>query len=603
MIYRRQLIRRTVILLCLLRITLSSSPAEIDPISGSTTGNFRYPYRLFEPVTANSENRVPLIVFLHGIGEKGTDNKKQVQSHIQPLINTTQEDLDYQAYLVAPQSSSGWFSGQSVVDLVEHLKADYWIDPDRVYVTGLSAGGKGTWVSLAAGPDVFAAGIPLSAVKDEGSAPVIAESGAAVWLFHGTSDSTVGSGQSQDMVDLLVANGGSPRYTFRSGWGHCCWSNIYADKADWTDTYSGGVPEDTTVGLYPWLFSQRLSASRPAVGPLLRDRTVYIDLGANSTEGFDGSNRYWNNAGASATQTGVKILHLRDNTGEKTMAGLQVVEAFNGANPYGADADDIYPNTVQNDVWYVGSPAGHAEALSETGDLRLTGLREGGRYRLSLFGSRTGNDGGRGRLTRFTVHGVPQDYDPEDNTDRIAEFADVTADSGGNITIQVTVSPAGTARYGYLGALELTAINGPVVNGFVHTMVKRGFRPGTPGSGPLDDPQSLGRSNLEMYLTGDWDRPTPSGQGLAMRPEFGAGFTPCLELPLADPLPEGVVIFERRATLSPASTWNEIGRYTASTNTAAGCEVLPATTDLPRRLRLTDVATTTAYYRARFLQE
>lgn len=168
--------------------------AAVHPINDSTTGTFEYPYRLFSPSQASSTNKLPLVIHLHGAGERGSENQKQVQSHIQPLLDLTQEQAATRAYMVAPQlpSGQGW-NGTKVRNLVEHLIANHHIDATRVYVLGLSLGGQGVWRSLAAGGDVFAAGVPLSAVRDSSSsAAIIAANGTPVWAFHGTADGVVG---------------------------------------------------------------------------------------------------------------------------------------------------------------------------------------------------------------------------------------------------------------------------------------------------------------------------------------------------------------------------------------------------------------------------
>ena len=104
------------------------------------------PYRLFVPPDYDSQRAYPLVVFLHGAGESGTNNTSQVAVHIDNLIDATQSP-QYTSFLVAPQTQSGWSSNLSVslVDgILTEIEENYSIDAKRLYITGLSMGGFGT---------------------------------------------------------------------------------------------------------------------------------------------------------------------------------------------------------------------------------------------------------------------------------------------------------------------------------------------------------------------------------------------------------------------------------------------------------------------------
>ena len=152
---------RILTALILILISATSLAAQVDPIEGSTTGFAGYPYRLYSPESASAEQPLPLILFLHGSFERGTDNQKHVQAHIQPLIDSCLGS-EYPAFLVAPQSYAFW---DPIVlrQLVEVLTQELPIDAQRIYVTGISVGGRGTWDAAFRGLDLFSAGIPLSA--------------------------------------------------------------------------------------------------------------------------------------------------------------------------------------------------------------------------------------------------------------------------------------------------------------------------------------------------------------------------------------------------------------------------------------------------------
>ena len=107
------------------------------------------------------------------------------------------------------------------------MPKEYSIDPQRIYLTGLSMGGYGTWDLLARKPDLFAAGVPVCGGGDESTAEKFAK--VPVWVFHGDKDTAVPVGRSRTMVEALKKAGGHPKYTEYAGVGHNPWDKAYAD--------------------------------------------------------------------------------------------------------------------------------------------------------------------------------------------------------------------------------------------------------------------------------------------------------------------------------------------------------------------------------------
>jgi predicted esterase len=433
-------------------------PITTDPLDDSTTGTFTYNYRLYTPSSSGTDNPLPLIIFLHGLGERGTDNEKQVTRHIQPLIDTARGSK-HCAFLLAPQSPSGWFNGTSVAGLVQEIIATHPIDTSRVYVTGLSAGGQGTWVSLAAFPDLYAAGVPLHGVQHPDSAPVIAEAGMPIWAFHGDSDGTVNVSQTRNMISLLEVGGLQPRYTEIPGNGHSGWSNIYNDAPNWTDFYVGGNPAETVDPLYPWLFRQ-VNTNRQIFEPGERvpeGTHFFFDFGnAEVTASPDANNIHWNSHlnGAGA---GILTSQAIDRTGMAQPLGLTLVDPFNGNQPGGVVDSTLYPATAQQDTFWSGD-FDELLAPNEQAILRFSGLPNNALCRLTIFASRTSNDGGRGRLGRYTADGKHVDLDASDNTNVSVVLENVSADEEGRLELTIQTSPDGTARFAYLGVLELEVL-------------------------------------------------------------------------------------------------------------------------------------------------
>ncbi len=198
------------------------------------------PYRIFLPPGHDEPGAsFPLVLFLHGAGERGTNNVSQVASHIGGLIEATQGE-DYPAFLVTPQvpSNEGWsdFGGdlapamQLTLVVIEQLELQYAIDASRRYVTGLSMGGFGTFDLVADRPDLFAAAAPLSGGGDASAV----NPNIRTWISHGSTDSVVLPDASRVMVQSLHDAGAEPIYQEIVG-GHAIWSDVYTDPAfyDW----------------------------------------------------------------------------------------------------------------------------------------------------------------------------------------------------------------------------------------------------------------------------------------------------------------------------------------------------------------------------------
>ena len=187
---------------------------------------------------ADPSKKWPLMLFLHGAGETGTD-LKQVQKHGPPRL--VAEGKRFPFVLVSPQlpEHGPWLPDQ-LNDLLDQISADYRIDPDRIYVTGLSRGGKGTWDLALTYPDRFAAIAPMAAWGD--GSDVARLKTLPVWAFHGTEDSSVQFSRGEATVKALENAGGKVKWTVYPGVGHDSWTQSYLN------------PE-----LYEWFLQHRRS--------------------------------------------------------------------------------------------------------------------------------------------------------------------------------------------------------------------------------------------------------------------------------------------------------------------------------------------------------
>ncbi len=174
-------------------------------------------------------NRWPMVLFLHGAGERGA-KIDQVRKHGPP--KHVAAGKEYPFILVSPQCPSGQGWRPEVLGvLLEGLMAELPVDRSRVYCTGLSMGGFGTWAMAAEYPKLFAAIAPICGGGDPGQAKRIAS--IPTWVFHGDKDSVVPLARSRAMVDALRKAGGEPKFTVYPGVGHNSWSKAYADDALW----------------------------------------------------------------------------------------------------------------------------------------------------------------------------------------------------------------------------------------------------------------------------------------------------------------------------------------------------------------------------------
>ncbi|AWX45506.1 hypothetical protein HME9304_02526 [Flagellimonas maritima] len=218
-------------------------------------------YRILMPKNYNPSIKYPLVLFLHGSGERGNDNESQLV-HGSDLFLKEEVRNKYPAIVVFPQcaANSSWakmnmngeipnrkFTFYEKSDptkdmlllegLLKQLKRTYKIDKNKIYVGGLSMGGMGTFELVRRNPKMFAAAIPICG----GANPQISNklTGPDWWVFHGDADNVVPEKYSAEMVDAMKKEGINVKYTVYPGVGHNSWDNAFAE------------PE-----LLSWLFSK-----------------------------------------------------------------------------------------------------------------------------------------------------------------------------------------------------------------------------------------------------------------------------------------------------------------------------------------------------------
>ncbi len=192
------------------RLNLPDAGVEIDYLAYFPSG--------YESGT----QKWPLVLFLHGAGQCGTDIE-QAKKH--GLPQRIVRGADFPFLVISPQSRSRSWDLELLTVLLDDLSDRYEVDLERIYVTGLSMGGFGTWRLATHCPERFAAIAPICGGGDAEHAARLVD--LPIWAFHGTLDEVVRVDATRDMVEAVEAAGGSVRYTEYPNAKHDCWTKTY----------------------------------------------------------------------------------------------------------------------------------------------------------------------------------------------------------------------------------------------------------------------------------------------------------------------------------------------------------------------------------------
>lgn len=219
----------------------SPSPGKLVPgsatVKNDSGGTSYMGYWTYLPKAEKPASGWPLLVFLHGSGERGTD-LELVKKHGPPKLAGQKPVLE-SFFMIAPQCPmERWWDTVAVKDLIEKTMVSQPIDPKRIYITGISMGGYATWNLLKEAPKLMAAAVPICGGGDPASAERFKS--VPIWAFHGDKDTAVPVQRSIDMVDALKKEKSGIRFTLYPGVTHDCWTQTFEN------------PE-----LYSWLLEQQ----------------------------------------------------------------------------------------------------------------------------------------------------------------------------------------------------------------------------------------------------------------------------------------------------------------------------------------------------------
>ncbi len=220
------------------------------------------PYRLLVP--SEAEGPMPVLLFLHGAGERGDDNQRQLIHGKDVLLKAARE---FGCIVIAPQCPAGdkwsnadWSKGiinfhespsvpmRMTIAVLDSLIEEYNVDTNRLYIMGLSMGGYGSWDAVCRWPGRFAATAPICGGGDVEKADLLVDT--PVWAFHGDADTVVPVELTRAMIQAIKDAGGEPKYTEYPGVGHNSWSPAFAEP-----------------DLLPWITSHILDADAAQTQP------------------------------------------------------------------------------------------------------------------------------------------------------------------------------------------------------------------------------------------------------------------------------------------------------------------------------------------------
>lgn len=257
------------------------------------------PYQVFLPDNYTPGEQLPVVLYLHGAGERGSNGTSQVNESVAPLISNLKSN--YRAILVVPQcpvndtwaainnnaTHDNWSVGAyhetggslgtatssmtKAIAIFDSVVSQYNGDTTREYITGISMGGYGTWEAIARYSNKFAAAAPLSGGGDLDSVQDIKDT--PIWAYHGTGDTIVPDTGTTDMITALraVQNPNDPAYaevTLKGGKGHQGWDTFYTDLSDKTSIDWYDYDNSDGEFFYDWLFSQQLVPEPGTIGVL-----------------------------------------------------------------------------------------------------------------------------------------------------------------------------------------------------------------------------------------------------------------------------------------------------------------------------------------------
>lgn len=232
-------------LILFLNVNLNSQELDLYEQKIFVIENDTLNYRILKPLNYDSTKQYPVHLFLHGAGERGNDNVSQLV-HGSKLFLKKESREKYNSWVIFPQAPKyDWWGYKDpyklnynvkeskamslVVKLMDNFSKRNDVNQNKIYVSGLSMGGMGTFVILNLRPNMFAAATPICGDGDPNSVNNYAKK-IPIWIFHGSDDTVVSPKKSLKMANAIIDAGGSPKITFYENVRHDSWNNAFAEE-------------------------------------------------------------------------------------------------------------------------------------------------------------------------------------------------------------------------------------------------------------------------------------------------------------------------------------------------------------------------------------
>ena len=274
--------------------TAPKKPAEVTPAkTGFVNAVFKddageHRYVVFVPHDYSPRKKYPVILFLHGAGERGTDGLKQTQVGLGPMVK--KEEQTFPFIVVFPQAENmkerllgGWLAdstdGKRALQILDAVMKQYSVNSNQQILTGWSMGGYGAWSMAAAFPNRWSAVVPLAGGGKAEWATQLKD--LPIWAFHGAQDRAVLPTESKQMIDAIKQVGGQPRFTEVPDVGHDVWKVAYTKPLfDWMQNPTQDLDPSAPLLVKP---DQRLPAEvdseSPFVPAMIINDAVSVRLG------------------------------------------------------------------------------------------------------------------------------------------------------------------------------------------------------------------------------------------------------------------------------------------------------------------------------------
>lgn len=217
---------RWIAILCLTAAAHAAPVESQERLEWKKDAALSYLQFLPEGYDPKADEKLPLVIFLHGAGERGDDLEK-VKKHGPPKFAMKGHGLPF--VLVAPQCPEGrWWQPDEIIALTRHLVKTMPVDSKRVHLTGISMGGFGTWAALAKAPELYASGVPICGGGDPAAAKILSK--IPIWAFHGEKDEAVPVTKTREMEAAITGSDGSKfRVTYYPDEAHESWNPAYEE--------------------------------------------------------------------------------------------------------------------------------------------------------------------------------------------------------------------------------------------------------------------------------------------------------------------------------------------------------------------------------------